>query len=142
MPKEIKRDYSYEDYLEIKKENKRKLDEIFAIDNYQEVLGRKYYGDNWRASLWGNHPARDERHKENTRNAFLRAKGHDIPYKKTMRDKKITQMDLDGKIIKSFQNVKEAVEEYGWTKTSENQIIKCIKGEHHTAYGFKWQLDE
>lgn len=142
MPKKIKRDYSYEDYLEIKKENKRKLDEIFAMENYQEVLGRKYYGDNWLATLWGNHPAKAERHKENTQKALRRMKGERVPYKKTQKESACIQFDLEGNKIKEWESVNQAIEELGWKKSASSQILRCCKGEHLTAYNFKWQLKE
>ena len=48
------------EYQEIKKENKRKLDEILSIPNYQLYLGRKYFGDRWYTILEDNHYLRKE----------------------------------------------------------------------------------
>ena len=143
MPRKPLPKCTYEEYLEIKKENKRKLDEIFAMDNYQEVLGKKYYGDNWMATLYGNHPERVKRTKENVKRARLRSLGYDIPYAVKNKNRKCIQIDDEGNIIKKWDSIEEAANSKMFNlKDGVSQIIRVCRGEHERAGGFKWKWDE
>ena len=49
---------SKEELEEIRKQNRKKLDEILSNIDYQVHLGKKYYGDRWFTILEDNHPAK------------------------------------------------------------------------------------
>ncbi len=131
---------SREEYEEIKKENARKLDAIFATPNWLEVYGRKYYPNNWIKHLDPNHPERAKRREENNRNSIKRMKGEPAPYKIRQKDMKVIQLDVKtGKKIKTFNNCKEASEVMN---VGENSIIRCARGEYIAAAGYDWKFKE
>lgn len=133
-----------EELLKIREENKRKLDELLSIPNYQEVLGKKWYGDRWRVTLYGNHPDREEWLKEIQINSYRRGKGEDVPYNrnKSFVQKPIIQLDLEGNEIQRFDSSKIAVEALGLAKNASQQLTQCARGDAKTAYGYVWRFVE
>lgn len=133
-----------EELLKIREENKRKLDELLSIPNYQEVLGRKWYGDRWRVTLYGNHPDREDWLKEIQMNSYRRQQGEDIPYSsnKSFAQQPIIQLDLDGNEIQRWNSSKVAVKGLGLAKTATQQITQCARGDAKTAYGYIWKFDK
>ena len=136
-----RKDYTYDDYLQIKKYNKEKLDEILANPNYMEELGKKYYPHNWEVILEDGHFLKKERQKTHIMNAVARAKGEDIPYKKTLFDLPIIQLDENGELLNEFENAKVACEELGWEEKRAQSIIRCCRGEYEKTYGYKWEFN-
>ncbi len=128
---------SREEYEEIKRESKRKLEEIMSTPNWLEVFGRKYYPDNWIKHLDKNHPERAKRTKENNDKAQRRAKGEKVAYNVPQTKIPIEQWDEDGDLIETFPNAKAAAEKLGYV---ESTIIRCARGEHRTSNGYIWKF--
>ena len=63
MPKRFP-ELTEEEIIEIKRENKRKLDEILAMPDYMVYLGKKYYGERWMTIFEDNHYMKVEHKKE------------------------------------------------------------------------------
>ena len=137
-PKKVTKEW----YLEMKAENKRKLDEILANPNYQEIIGRKYYGDNWMATLWGNHPEKLERTKENASKANRRLKGEAVPYKRTWNRIPIIQMDMDGKFIKEWDSAVHYCEANGMKARQGQTVSNAARGLAESAYNYKWKFKD
>ena len=135
-----RRDYTYEDYLQIKKENKEKLDEILANPNYMEELGRKYYPHNWEVILEEGHFLKKERQKEAVYRALARANGEDVPYKKTLFDLPIIQFDENGEVLNEFESARAACEQLGWEEKRTQSIVRCCRGEYEKTYGYSWKF--
>lgn len=137
MPRGIaKRDYTYEEYLEIRKENKRKLEEIMTTPDYMEMLGRKYYGERWFSALPDDHPKKIQRRKDV-------AEGRIKPTK--YMDREIMQFDIDGNYIDTHLSSR------AWTDENMDEdkrfsaaqhLVKVAKGDGETAYGYKWRFKE
>jgi len=145
MPKRKPRyDYTWEEYMEIKKRNKEILDRVFATPNYQEVYGKKWYGDNWRATLYGNHPERTAVKNQNSKNAFLRAKGIDVPKRVPFKDRPVLQLDKDtNKVIKEWSSSVEACIAMGKSPSKAYEIAKSARNvgaKNETCYGYKWKM--
>lgn len=136
-------DYTYEEYLEIKRINKEKLDKIFATPNYQEVYGRKWYGDNWKATLWGNHPEREAQRKLNSERAYKRSKGEYVEDYVTWKEKPITQLDMEGNVIKVWNSAMEWGKENNKEISQINQVVKTARDDAKaSAYGYRWRFDD
>lgn len=131
-----------EELLKIRAENKRKLDELLSIPNYQEVLGKKHYGDRWRVTLYGNHPEREDWIKEIQTNSYRRQLGEDIPHVETLNKRAIIQLDLDGNEIKRWNSSVEYCKFVGKERHAAQQLTSCARGDAKTAYGYKWKFVE
>ena len=144
MPKRkiIPKEQQLQEWLkEIQAENKRKLDEILAIPDYQAYLGKKYYGeDKWRVTLWGNHPERTDAQKENSERQKLRMAGMEVKSPPTWLSRAVVQLDLDGKPIKKWDSPVEAAQSFGKNKAAANQIVLSSRGLAITAYGYLWKF--
>jgi RIO-like serine/threonine protein kinase len=144
MPKRkiIPKEQQLKEWLEeIRAENKRKLDEILAMDDYQSYLGKKYYGEHkWRVTLWGNHPERTDAQKENSERQKLRMAGIEVKSPRTWLSRAVVQLDLDGNPIKKWDNPVEAAESFGKNKAAANQIVNSSRGLAITAYGYLWKF--
>lgn len=131
-----------EEYEDIKRANKKKLDEILATPNFMEVLGRRYYGDNWMVTLDGAHPARLERAKERNTETFKRSKGEYVPYVVSNSQKPIYKLDSDGNVLEKYESANE------WCKVNNEPIakaqslVKAARGKANTAYGDIWMFAE
>lgn len=55
---------------------------------------------------------------------------------KNHRSKNVYQYDFDGTFLQSFTSSGEAARSLN--KKSGSDIRACARGEHKTAYGFKW----
>ena len=131
-----------EEYEEIKKANKKALDEILAIPNFMEVLGKKYYGDNWLCTLDGNHPARTERKSENMTKSNQRLKGEDVPYVVSNSQKPIYKLDLDGNILEKYESANHWCEINNESIRKAQSLVKAARGKANTAYGDIWMFAE
>ena len=139
-PKKVKQTPE-EILLEVRVENKRKLDEILSIPNFQEVIGRKYYGDDWRKTLYGIHPERTDALKENHIRAMKRKKGEEVEKTQRWSEKPVIQMDLDGNEIKRWDTAIEAGLELKGNRHAAQQIIAVCRDNAITSYGYKWKFD-
>ena len=54
-------------------------------------------------------------------------------------EKKVTMIDINNNIIKTFDSIGEAAREVGGERSP---IKKCCRGELKTAYGYKWSCPE
>ena len=128
---------SREEYLEIKAENVRKLEEILTTPDYMEILGRKYYGDRWFTVLPEGHYKRKERF-DKLRRGEIKVTGY--------IDREIIQMDLDGNPIDEFPSARAWAEETGNTYSAAQHIAKSALGTQfggrETAYGFRWRFKD
>lgn len=130
-----RKDYTYEEYLEIKKENRRKLEEILTTPDYMEILGKKYYGDRWFTVLPDGHYKRKDR-MEKLRKGEIKVTGY--------IDRPILQYDVDGNYLDEFPSARLWAEESGNTYNAAQHVAKCALGEkmggRMTAYGFVWKF--
>ncbi len=132
---------SREEYEEIKKENKRKLEEIMTTPNWLEVYGRKYYPDNWIKHLDKNHPERAQRVKENNDKAAARARGEHVPYMIPQTQLPVKYYDVNTKkCLGTFKNSKEA--SMTLNTSTGDAILRCCRGEHKTAGGYIWKFKQ
>ena len=124
-----------EELLEIKNENKRKLDEILSNPNYMEELGKKYYGDRWFTIFEDNHYKKIEHRKLVNKYGAQHTKYLDRP---------IIQYDLDGNEVGEWESAKIWAESKGKKYSAAQHVAKCAlgvqMGGRETAYGFKWQF--
>ena len=135
-----KREYTLEWFHQMQAENRRKLEEIMRTDNYQRILGEKYYGDNWRATLYETHPDRTDAIKENAKNARLRQNGEDIPYAKTWNNQPVLQYDMNNHFIAEWSTAVQYCLEHGKNKSAAQTIVNACRGKALTAYGYKWKF--
>lgn len=137
MPRNNQYKVTKEDLLEIKKQNKEKLDQILAEGpNYIKTLGQKYYGDRWHTILEKGHY---EKVKHNRK--VQREGSSYVPY----LHRPIIQMDLEGNFIKKWNNALEWAESEGMTKSAAGHVSKSATGlvmsQKESAYGYKWKFD-
>lgn len=103
----------------LSKESKEKISK--ALIEYHKKVGDNIY---WK----GKH------HTENTKEKIRQSRiGKPI----IQCYKKIIKKDMNGNIIKEYENIVEARNELG-LKNSGN-IVSCAKGRLKTAYGYKWE---
>jgi len=131
-----------EEYEEIKKANKKALDEILARENWMEELGRKYYGAGWMVTLDGDHPARMERAKERNKETAARHKGKDVPYKIHNSQKPIYKLDLDGNILEKYESSNKWCELEKQPIKKAQSLVKAARGLANTAFGDIWMFEE
>ena len=124
-----------EELQEIREHNKRKLDEILAIPDYQLYLGKKYYGDRWFTIFDSDHYLKKEHNKH--------VQKHGSSYMNRIL-RPIIQLDLDGNEIKSWNSAMEWAESEGRGRSAANHVSKCAQGfvmsQKETAYGYKWKF--
>ncbi len=130
------------EYDDIKKANKKALDEIFARPNWMEELGKKYYGEGWMVTLDGNHPARFERAKERNTESLRRTKGEDVPYKIANTQKPIYKLDSDGNVLEKYESSNEWCKINNEPKAKAQSLVKAARGLANTAYGDIWIFEE
>jgi hypothetical protein len=125
-----------EELLEIKSENKRKLDIILNTPNFMEVIGRKYYGDDWMSTLMEGHYLKVERRKEYNHANMKRQRSSDFVPRVAATTLPIIELTLDGEFVREWTNIKEWKAE----NSTKHYItpIQCAKGKAPTAYGKKW----
>ena len=133
-----RRDYTHEDFLKIQEENKRKLDEIYARENWMEWLGKKYYGENYLKTFPDNHPAKQDYRKavvSGQIKAINTSDETDKIYYKTP----IIQINEEKKI--EWNSIMEYCETYNKSKTSAYNIRKFLDGkwERDVLYESKWE---
>lgn len=140
MPKQTqtskkKKEFPREEYLKIKAENIRKLEEILTTPDYMEILGKKYYGERWFTVLPDGHYKRKERN-ELIRTGVLKITGY--------IDRPIIQYDLDGNLIDEFPSARAWADETGNTYNAAQHVAKSAVGVQFggrdTAYGYRWEF--
>jgi hypothetical protein len=137
MPNRKQTPPTKEEIEEIKKENKRRLDEILSQGPmYIKTLGQKYYGDRWHTILDKNHYMKKEHNKR------VQQKGTTfVPY----IQRKIFQYDLDGNFIREWNNALEWAESEGRSRSAAGHVSKPATGlmmsQKESAYGYKWKFD-
>lgn len=136
MPRKVNR-ISREEYLQIKQENKKKLDEILSEGPmYIKTLGQKYYGDRWHTILEKGHYIRKEYDRRTAKEG-----SSFVPY----LYRPIIQMDLEGNFIKKWNSAVEWAESVGKNKSAAGHVSKSATGlvmsQKETAYGYKWKFD-
>lgn len=140
MPKQIRGKYkqlqiSREEYLQIKRENKQKLDEILSNPDYMEVLGRKYYGDRWFTIFEDGH------FKKVEHRALVNKYGAQTT---AYLDRALIQYDLDGNEVGEWESAKVWADSEGKKYSAAQHVAKCAlgvqMGGRETAYGYKWKF--
>lgn len=58
--------------------------------------------------------------------------------RKYILDNPILQISLDGKLVREYPSYKDAMKVTGFSK----KIIKCLKGESFSSFGFIWRFKE
>jgi hypothetical protein len=130
-----------EEYEQIHKETVRKLDEIFAMEDYMIVLAKKYYGDAWMSTLDGKHPDRDSHRKVVQRRVIERkiaGQAARVPQTKLP----IVQLDLDGNLIQEWENIMEWVSVKNMKTTQHIGPLEVARGNAHTAFNSLWKFKE
>ena len=125
-----------EDIIQLRKQNKERMDAIFNNPNWRKDLGVKYFGEEeWFKIYHGErHPEFQEIKKES---GYHQTRSN-VSYVK----KPLSQYDLEGNFIKSFKNVKEVLIEYNWEAKHQTHIMMACKGKAVTAYGYVWKFNE
>ena len=136
-----RRDYTEEDVIRIKAENKRKLDEIYARENWMEWLGRKYYGENYLKTFPDDHYQKTEYRKQVNNGEIKTVNMSDeVEYRYYKRP--IIEIDKDGNETE-YQSVMEWCDTHNKKKTAAYKIITMMEGRHDrdTIYTktFKWK---
>jgi hypothetical protein len=138
-----KREYDMKWLEEMKFQNRKKLDEIIATPNYQEVYGKKHYGENWTCILDGSHPDRIARVRASTDRSQRRLKGEDIPLRIGANRWACVQYDMEGNKIKEWKGgAMEYIDLMGWDGMKANTIVNNCKGTAKSAYGFLWKFKD
>jgi hypothetical protein len=137
------REYDTKWLKEMKAENVRKLDAILATPNYQEVYGKKHYGESWTCILDGNHPDRIARAKASTERSQRRLNGEDVPLRVGANRWACVQYDKEGNKIKEWKGgAMEYIDLMGWDAMKANTIVNNCKGFTNTAYGYVWKFKD
>lgn len=131
------KEFPYDEYLQIKAENTRKLDEILNTPDYMEILGKKYYGERWFTVLPEGHFKRKERF-DKLRKGEISVTGY--------IDKAVIQLDLDGNVIEEWESSRIWAEENNRAYSAAQHVAKCAqgvdRGGNETAYGYRWKFKE
>ena len=124
-----------EELIEIRLENKRKLDEILSNPNYMEELGRKYYGDRWITIFEDGHWQKVQ-HRQLVNKYGAQHKAY--------LDRPVIQYDLDGNKVGEWESAKLWADSEGRKYSAAQHVAKCAlgvqMGGRETAYGFKWEF--
>lgn len=133
-----KKPISKEELEEIRKQNRKKLDEILSNVDYQIILGKKYYGDRWFTILEDNHPAkRDYRRMVNN--------GGGAPYI-PYNQRTLEQYDLEGNFLREWESARVWAKESGKEDSAATHVAKCAQGgvmaQKDSAYGYKWKFKD
>ena len=127
-----RRDYTDEDLIEIRNQNKRILDELFANPNWRYELGKKHFGEaRWQKIFFG------EKHPD-----YLDWKFDPNREKIADTTRPISEWDKDGNLIDNYENIKEALEKYGWENKKGVHIIDSCRGKNVGAYGRVWKFED
>lgn len=125
-----------EELQEIREHNKRKLDEILAIPDYQLYLGKKYYGDRYHTILEDNHYIKKQHRKDTQKYGSTF-----VPY----LHRPVLQYDLEDNFIRKWDSALEWAESEGKNKSAATHVSKCATGrvmsQKDSAYGYKWKFD-
>lgn len=136
MPKQFPK-VTEEEIIEIKRENKRKLDEILSMPDYMVYLGKKYYGERWFTIFDNDHFMKIEHNKQ--------VQKFGAKVRKYM-DRPLIQLDMEGKFVKEWKSARawadENKDELKNPYSAAQHIGKVATGKGETAYGFKWRFKE
>lgn len=127
-----KKDYTDEDLIEIRNQNKRRLEEIFSNPNWRYELGKKHFGEKrWQKVFFGeNHPDyKDWKFDPN------REKVADT-------NRPISEWDENGNLIDTYENITEVIEKYGWDMKKSTHIIDTCRGKNIKSYGRVWKFED
>lgn len=69
-------------------------------------------------------------------NTLYSMKLHPERKRKISVDRNINQCDLDGNVLRTWENARTI---HVQTGMSDWSIAECCRGKRHTAYGYKWQ---
>lgn len=125
-----------EDVIQIKKDNREKLDYILSQGpDYMIELAIRYYGENWMTVFGGEETyLHTERVRHNTKKGALRAKDGN-------RSRPVLKLDKDTEeIVQSYDTVYQCVEEEGFTHTQMTTLIATLTGRYENYKGYKWRF--
>ena len=131
-------DATPEDVIQIKLQNKKRLDEILSTPNYIEKLAKKHYGEDWMRTIDANHYMKVEKRKKNAIENSKKQKDGNFTPRVPATTLPIIELTLDGEFVKEWNNIKEWREE-NYTKHYVGPI-QCAQGKAHHAYGKKWKF--
>jgi hypothetical protein len=141
MPRTKKRGpITKEELREIRIENQRKLDEIMSIPNYIEVIGKKWYGDDWMRTIDTNHYLKVEKIRKNALEHSKKQKDENYTPRVPSTTLPIVELTLEGELIKEWGNIIMWRDE----NPTKHYIgpLQCAKGKAHHAYGKKWKFKQ
>lgn len=125
-----RRDYTEEDVIQIKKQNRERLEGILSDPNWRRTVGIKHYGEkNWQKMMFG------EKHPD-----YLEWKWDETRNKTPLTELPLQEWTLDDQLIDEYKNVNEVIEKYGWGDSNKQHIMACLRGKRVTAYNKKWTL--
>lgn len=133
MARTKKEKVTKEEVLEIKEQNKKKLDELFSNPNWRYELGKKHFGEaRWQKVFFGEeHPEYWDWKKD--------------PNREKMADthRPISEWDKEGNLIDTYENVGEALEKYGWESTKGVNVLDSARDMNRKlAYGRIWKFED
>lgn len=133
-----KKTITEEEVIEIKLINIQKLDEIMATPNYIELLGKKYYGDEWMCTLPETHYLKDEKRKILSNKNTKRQRDENWTPRVAATSLPIIELTLEGEVIAEWDTIKDWLDE----NPTKHYImpLQCAKGKATAAYGRKWKF--
>lgn len=130
--KGARRDYTDEDVIRIKEENKRILDELFSNPNWRYELGRKHFGEaRWQKVFFG------EKHPE-----YLDWKFDPNREYSSDTTRPISEWDNDGNLIDKYDTVEDVCKKYEWETKKGIHILDAARNKQSRAYNRVWKFDD
>lgn len=122
--------------IQMKEENRKKLDEIMKDPEYMLKLGKKYYGERWYVVMPDGHYLKQEHQK-----AVINGTKKVVHY----MDKPIIQYDMDWVEVEEWESARawsnaqtDLVNPY----SAAQHVSKCATGKGDSAYGYRWKFKD
>lgn len=129
-----------EEVIEIKKQNREKLDWIIEQGpEYIIELAKKEYGDNWMTIFAGEntylHYERLQLNRNNPNKKYRQRRGN--------RDRPIRKMDSNGtKVLDTYLDSEDLMEKEEFSVTQLSTVLSVCTGKLEIYKGFIWQFDD
>jgi hypothetical protein len=129
-----------EEVIEIKKQNREKLDWIIEQGpEYIIELAKKEYGDNWMTIFAGEntylHYERLQLNRNNPNKKYRQRRGN--------RDRPIRKMDSNGKkVLDTYVDSEDLMEREEFSITQLSTVLSVCTGKLEIYKGFIWQFDD
>lgn len=133
MARTKKSQVTEEEVQQIKEQNRKRLDELFSNPNWRYELGKKHFGEaRWQKVFFG------EKHPE-----YFDWKLDPNREKAADTTRPISEWDVDGNLIDTYNNIEEVLEKYGWEKPKGINVLDSARDmKRKLAYGRKWKFED